>query len=926
MKQILTLFALLLSLGAAAQTVNVTQDITTNTTWTNNNIYILFGDIFVKNGATLTIQPGTIIRGDRTTLSRLVVTTSGTIDAQGTPDQPIVFTSNQAAGSRARADWAGIAILGTAPINTRDAGGNSIQKRLECGTSTDYDFGGSDPNDNSGVFRYVRIEYAGYVCGSNTELNSLTLGGVGAGTTIDHVMVSYGQDDGFELFGGTVNLNNIVSYALRDDDIDTDDGWSGDISHALIVRLDTIADQGDVSNGFESDNDPNGTSNTPLTSGVVSNVTIIGPAETTGSVIDPKYGWIARLRRNTSQSIFNSLFIGYKRGLRIEGTGAQTNASSGALEFKNNLIGGTKEAYGETAFDTALLINPVNFNRIYGGNANDTARLRNPYAMGNMRDFRPQAGSPALSGSNFSYPKLSGFTTTTYVGAFGEFPIQSNDWANGWTSFDPQNEIYTSAPLNYGYTASLNITGGTASGSMRMICPGETVTLEAISSASGATFEWSTGATTSSINLTTAGNYWVIVRDSRGSRKTLSQSIGLYPAPAQPTITPSASSICTGSSVVLTSSNANGYSWNFNGQNTSSITITSGGAYSVTTSDANGCRAADTITITENAPISPVITASASTSFCTGDSITLRASNAASFSGFNWLGGSSTSDSLIVTATGNYSLIGTDLNGCTDTSNIITTSVSATPSPTISASGPLIFCQGGSVVITSSAADSYLWSTGDSTRSITVSSSGNITVTVTNSNQCLGVGASNQLSVNAVDVPAAAFSNNTLSAPYIYEFSNNSTGATSFSWNFGNGQSSTQQNPDSVIFTQNGQFTITLIARNSSGNVVCADTAVSTITVIGVGIEEITNTADNIQLYPNPAHDHIRLSFDLSHQTEAAIQISDLQGRAIRNFLMDAQGGNNLLSIETSELAAGLYLLQLDVAAQRKTFRFSIQH
>ena len=119
-------------------------------------------------------------------------------DVFTSPDVAIPIDMLILFGSRARADWAGLAICGLAPTNIVDGGGNSIQGRLECGTTTDYDYGGNVPDDSSGVISYVRIEYAGYVCGANSELNSLTLGGVGNRTKIDHVMVSFGQDDGFE--------------------------------------------------------------------------------------------------------------------------------------------------------------------------------------------------------------------------------------------------------------------------------------------------------------------------------------------------------------------------------------------------------------------------------------------------------------------------------------------------------------------------------------------------------------------------------------------------------------------------------------------------------------------------------------------------------------------------------------------------------
>lgn len=450
LQRILVLAIAFVMLKANAAVVIVNTNITSNTTWTNNNLYILVGEIFVKN-ATLTIEPGTIIKGDKSTLSRLVITTTGKIMANGTATQPIVFTSNSAVGNRNRGDWAGIAICGLAPVNFKDAGGTAIQGRLECGATADYDFGGADANHSSGEMSYVRIEYAGYVCGANSELNSLTLGGVGAGTKLHHIQVSFGQDDGFEFFGGTVNADHLISYGSRDDDFDTDNGFSGKLQFGVAIRIDTIADQGDISNAFESDNDANGTTNTPNTAAVFSNFTIVGPAETTTSTIDAKYGWAFRLRRNTTESVFNTIVLGYKRGLRLEGTATQANATAGMLDFKSNIIAGCKEQAYETAFDSAYLADPINMNKIYGGNANDSLKLVNPYGAGISKNFLLQPTSPALTGASFASSKLAGFTAVSYKGAFGG----TDNWAANWTNFDPQYTPYL-APTGIEETTNMN--------------------------------------------------------------------------------------------------------------------------------------------------------------------------------------------------------------------------------------------------------------------------------------------------------------------------------------------------------------------------------------------------------------------------------------------------------------------------------------
>lgn len=894
--------------------INVAGDITTNTNWTNDNIYILFGDIFVKNGATLTIQQGTIIKGDKTTLSRLVIATGAKIVANGTAEQPIVFTSNLPAGQRARADWAGIAICGLAPINAKDAGGNSIQKRLECGNTTDYDYGGNNPDDSSGVLRFVRIEYAGYVCGSNTELNSLTMGGVGRKTIIENVMVSYGQDDGFEYFGGTVNSRNLVSFALRDDDFDTDDGWSGRVQNGLVIRIDTIADQGDISNAFESDNDPNGTTNAPVTSGVFSNITVIGPAQTVSSTIDSKYGWALRIRRNSSLSVFNSLFIGYKRGLRFEGSATQANVTNGAAEFKNNIIAGSQEQYYETAFDSLYLL-ANSSNTIIRGNANDTVRLVSPYGNPANYSFVPQAGSPALTGADFSSPKLAGgyFAPTTHRGAFAG--DESLDWTNCWTEFTPQDEDYTVTPINYSYNASLQASGSTT------FCAGNSVQLSVNTNLSNATYRWSTGASTASINVTASGTYTVTVASARGCKKFFTQVVTVN-TPATPVVTPSATSFCAGSTgVTLNSTAANSYAWS-NGSSTQQISTAIAGNYTVTTTDANGCTAASApIQITQNNAVVPAITASGSTSFCTGDNIDISVSNPSQFASFLW-SNNATTNTINVDATGSYSVTTTDNNGCTAISNTITTNVSNAPSPTIAANGAIAFCQNDSVVITSTAGEAYLWSTGATTQSIVVKTSGTYTVTVTNdANPCLGAGTSNSITVNVTTNPTASFTQTTGNNSYSIVFNNTSTNATSYLWDFGNGQTSTQQNPTHV-YNQDGTYTVTLTAN--SGN--CTDVTTATVSVIGVGVEEITNAIEAIRLYPNPNNGTATLEITTTMNADAVISIVDLSGREVMVQNTELFVGNNHIRLSTTEFANGIYFVSVKNGNNNKMVRMVVNH
>jgi hypothetical protein len=420
--------------------------ITTNTTWTRNNVYLLNGFVYVDNGATLTIEPGTIIKGDRTNKGSLIIRQGAKINAAGTATQPIVFTSNEPAGARAAGDWGGLIICGRAPQNLP---GNPT---IEGGVVAN--FGGTDPNDNSGVLQYVRIEFAGVAFSTNNEINGLTLGAVGAGTTIDHIQVSYSGDDSYEWFGGTVNAKYLIAFRGTDDDFDTDNGYSGKVQFGVSLRDPAVADfaTGGASNGFESDNDANSSLNTPQTSAVFSNMSIFVPA---GTLATP-YANAMHIRRNSSISIFNSVFAGHPFGLLLDGTTTQANAAAGTLAVQNNVLAGfgtnrkarvnSGTSYNAKAFlgasnDTlstvaSLSLNPQSFN------------LENNYT-----NFQPQANSPLASGAAFTNAKLtdSFFTPVSYRGAIAPAGTAgATNWASGWTNFDPQITCYNRPGVTLG--------------------------------------------------------------------------------------------------------------------------------------------------------------------------------------------------------------------------------------------------------------------------------------------------------------------------------------------------------------------------------------------------------------------------------------------------------------------------------------------
>jgi hypothetical protein len=287
----------------------ITGNITGATVWVKDTVYLLKGKCFVKNGSELTIMPGTLIKGDASIPgSALIVTRGATISAVGTQWQPIVFTSSAAAGSRSPGDWGGLVIAGRARINSPGAqalfeGGNLANPD---GSLDDDKYGGATNSSSSGSLKYVRIEYAGFDYAQNNELNSLTMGGVGSGTSIDYVQCSYGLDDAFEFFGGTVNASHLVSYRTKDDDFDTDFGYSGYIQFALSIRDSSIADSISGSNCIESDNDAAGSGNTQYTTAIMSNITAIDPRITQGTSISPHYRRAMHVRRNSRMLVYNS--------------------------------------------------------------------------------------------------------------------------------------------------------------------------------------------------------------------------------------------------------------------------------------------------------------------------------------------------------------------------------------------------------------------------------------------------------------------------------------------------------------------------------------------------------------------------------------------------------------------------------------------
>lgn len=412
-------------------------------------------------------------------------------------------------------------------------------------------------------------------------------------------------------------------------------------------------------------------------------------------------------------------------------------------------------------------------------------------------------------------------------------------------------------------------------------------------------------ATNPSVTYNTPGTYSVtLTATNQWGSKTITQTniITVGATPATPTISANGpTTFCSGSSVVLTSSQATGNVWTNTGT-TSSITVSTSGTYAVTYTDANGCSAtsAPTVVTVNTTPAAPTVTASGSTTFCTGGSVVLTSSQA---TGNVW-STTETSSAITVTATGAYTVTFTDVNGCSATSSATSVSVSNAPIPTVSASA-LEVCSGDSIVLTSSAADSYVWSNGGgSTQSITVTSGGTYTVTVTNSNACDGAGTSAPITVNVIPtpVPSATYTINN----GVVTFTNTTTNGVNYTWDFGDQSTSVDANPVHT-YTQNGTYTVVLIATNGNATTLCTAETAITITISGLGVEE-NNAINGLVVSPNP----FTSSVSFNGLTEPVqFQLFDMAGKLISASYLSPEAA----TVEMNDLTSGVYFAHLTTSS-----------
>jgi hypothetical protein len=402
------------SASAQGNVIVISGDITRNMTLKRKKTYLLQGGVFVRSGAKLTIKAGTTINCD--TGSFLVVDKGAKIIAKGTAERPIVFTSAQPASQRRRGDWGGIIFNGNAPINV--TGGVA---EGEGGTGA---YGGTDPDDNQGTMRYVRVEWAGFPISPDNELNGFAFQGAGSGGTFEFLEALNGGDDGFEWFGGTANARNIVSVGSLDDSIDWTFGWTGKVQFAVVQQR---ADGAGVADrGIEADNNETDFGLTPRSSPQLANVTLVGDT-------DPEFAGSTfglELRRGTAGELRNFIVMNFKNvGLRISDQATYDQFGDGALDLQGFIFFNNREGenFSGTTAD-ALVGKGLAELRILD---DVDPQLANP-ASTSAPDFRPAAGSPALDPANVA-PAFDDafFTAAPYVGAFDA----TTNWLSGWTSF-----------------------------------------------------------------------------------------------------------------------------------------------------------------------------------------------------------------------------------------------------------------------------------------------------------------------------------------------------------------------------------------------------------------------------------------------------------------------------------------------------------
>lgn len=441
--------------GAKVKTIE--GNVNSSVTLYADTVYTLKGKVYVKSGAVLTIQPGTIIKGQKSSQGALIINRGARLVAEGTAAQPIVFTSEAPVGFRNRGDWGGVVILGRGKQNKTTSSPKDVTIEGISGSAGSengvYGAGTQTEDDanNAASMKFCRIEFAGIPLSDNNELNSLTLGGVGSGSTFENIMISYANDDAIECFGGSANFKYVVTIGTNDDDLDTDQGYTGAMQYGLVIRDKSVADGISGSRVFECSSNSSGTD--PDSKPLFANFTVFGPImyanNTLSSQVSTNYRAAIEINSSSNVEVHNSIILGFADGLNL--------SSAGSTSLVANTIFGVDDAGFAT--NTTGLVNNATLESLYGSSlaafglsANGSTAAGTPTDNSSLTSNAKVGYSspvPVLSSSSVyktGAPAISTvnafFTNEAYYGAFGTTANAGWNWTSGWLEWDAANKVY----------------------------------------------------------------------------------------------------------------------------------------------------------------------------------------------------------------------------------------------------------------------------------------------------------------------------------------------------------------------------------------------------------------------------------------------------------------------------------------------------
>ncbi|MCE9668769.1 hypothetical protein LY474_13170 [Myxococcus stipitatus] len=421
-----------------AEKLDITENITQDTTWKSGGTYTLKKYIFVESG-TLTIEPGATIKGEKG--SALIITRNAKLNAVGTADKPIVFTSSKDAGSREAGDWGGVVLLGKARINV--SGGETTIEGFFASSGNDLTkYGGGDDAHDCGKLKYARIEFAGYELAPNNELNGLTTGACGNTTDIDYVQVHKGLDDGIEMFGGTAPLKHILITQADDDGLDYDQGYSGKVQFLIVQQSAAVGDR-----GIEASSHKTTATQEPISIPEIWNATFIGSNANPGG--NPSQEGLV-FNTGAGGKLRNIIVAYFKdQAVDVDGTASAAlfdEPGDSRLAIRNTFFWDNANLTDTIPFapnpkvENGVTVDPdvskfneaekiivaANGVKVVDPQLTDALNLGAP-------NFSPKTGSPALNPDNAATPPAGFDTTARFVGAVG-----TTNWLAGWTAF-PEN-------------------------------------------------------------------------------------------------------------------------------------------------------------------------------------------------------------------------------------------------------------------------------------------------------------------------------------------------------------------------------------------------------------------------------------------------------------------------------------------------------